>query len=190
MSITILTASDVDAIIKDRSTLDQALASQRAILTAFSNSGSTSEPPAIQIPLRTTVTSEDVTALCMPSRVKALEPSRSATEAEVGEGTGIGVKLVCVPHNSQAGLPATTTLFDSRTGQLKAVVNARNLTALRNACGMSTHLRKSRLLPGLTNHPPLQPRLSSSNLCPPYLPRPFRSSSLALAHKQSTMHMS
>jgi ornithine cyclodeaminase len=150
MSITILTASDVDAIIKDRSTLDQALASQRAILTAFSNrsSDSTSEPPAIQIPLRTTVTSDDVTALCMPSRVKTLERSQGAAEAEEGAGTGIGVKLVCVPHNSQAGLPATTTLFDSRTGQLKAVVNARNLTALRNACGMLL-LRCNSFLDGL-----------------------------------------
>lgn len=134
MSITILTASDIDSIIADRFTLDAALASQRSILTAFSDSdpaAPSDEPRAIQIPLRSTVVSDHVTALCMPSRVKVLEPTAE------GDGTGIGVKLVAVPHDSLAGLPATTTLFDGRTGQLVAVVNSRNLTALRNACGMS-----------------------------------------------------
>jgi ornithine cyclodeaminase/alanine dehydrogenase-like protein (mu-crystallin family) len=133
MSITILTASDIDKLIADPSTLEQAIASQRDILTAFSASTANdkdTQPPAIQIPPRITVTSDDVTALCMPSRVKVLERSE-------GEGTGIGVKLVCVPHSADTGLPATTTLFDGRTGKLRAVVNSRNLTALRNACGES-----------------------------------------------------
>lgn len=138
MSITILTASDVDKLISDPTTVEQAIASQRDILTAFSAPATSDEKdarqPGIQIPPRISVISDGVTALCMPSRVKVLERDDEM-------GTGIGVKMVSVPHHGGAGLPATTTLFDGRTGKLKAVVNARNLTALRNACGESCLLR-------------------------------------------------
>jgi ornithine cyclodeaminase/alanine dehydrogenase-like protein (mu-crystallin family) len=132
MSITILTASDVDELIADPASLEQAIASQREILTEFSAPAAldpkNAQSQAIQIPPRISLASENVTALCMPSRVKILERNHEI-------GTGIGVKVVSVPHEGGAGLPATTTLFDGRTGKLQAVVNARNLTALRNACG-------------------------------------------------------
>ena len=140
MSITILTASDVDKLISDPATVEQAIASQRDILTAFSALATSHDKDAhsqaIQIPPRISVVSDDVTALCMPSRVKVLERNDAM-------GTGIGVKVVSVPHQGGAGLPATTTLFDGRTGQLRAVVNARNLTALRNACGEPCSLPSS-----------------------------------------------
>jgi ornithine cyclodeaminase len=49
---------------------------------------------------------------------------------------GTAVKVVCVPAESDPrGLPGTTLVLDEVTGGVKAVVNARNLTALRNAAG-------------------------------------------------------
>lgn len=179
MSITILTASDIDKLLADPSTLEHAIASQRDILIAFSASTSDkkdAQPQAIQIPPRITVTSDDVTALCMPSRVKVLE--RNDDE----QGTGIGVKLVCVPHSADTGLPATTTLFDARTGRLRAVVNSRNLTALRNACGKS-------LIQTILKHLylyPAQHRHCSSSPSPLFPPPQQLSSSSALARRPHT----
>ncbi|KAJ9097276.1 hypothetical protein QFC21_004945 [Naganishia friedmannii] len=131
MSITVLTAADITTILADPSTLEQALASQRDVLAAFSRSSNAekgNDPPEIQIPHRTTITTEGCTTLCMPSRVRGLE----GQEGE--QGTGIGVKVVSVPRDGDAGLPATTTLFEGKEGKLKAVVNARALTAVRNSC--------------------------------------------------------
>jgi ornithine cyclodeaminase/alanine dehydrogenase-like protein (mu-crystallin family) len=129
-----LTASDIATLLADPATLHEALASQRDVLSAFSRSSNTvteNEPPEIQIPHRTTIATEGCTTLCMPSRVRGLEGS------EENPGTGIGVKVVSVPREGDAGLPATTTLFEGKEGKLRAVVNARALTAVRNACGES-----------------------------------------------------
>jgi ornithine cyclodeaminase/alanine dehydrogenase-like protein (mu-crystallin family) len=60
-------------------------------------------------------------------------PARASAQLQLG---GIGVKVVSVPNGGRdGGLPATTTVFDEVTGRLRAVINARELTALRNACG-------------------------------------------------------
>ncbi|KAG8775072.1 hypothetical protein FRC16_004903 [Serendipita sp. 398] len=49
--------------------------------------------------------------------------------AAAGEGPGLGPRL------RPRGLPATTVVFDEKDGRAKAVVNARELTALRTAMG-------------------------------------------------------
>jgi ornithine cyclodeaminase/alanine dehydrogenase-like protein (mu-crystallin family) len=127
-SVTILTASDVDQILQ---TLDPetALASQREVFTSFSapsTSTSISVPP-IQTPQRHVLTSENATTLFMPARV-----------AQAG---GTACKIVSVPKESgDEGLPASTIVMDENTGKIKALINARKLTALRNACGRLAYL--------------------------------------------------
>lgn len=129
-SILILTSKDISTLLKSPQTIQTALKSQSLVFQAYSNSHSdlssqpTSAPP-IQAPLRTTLTSDSVTSLIMPAR--------ASTQLQLG---GIGVKVVSVPNGGgDGGLPATTTVFDEATGRLRAVINARELTALRNACG-------------------------------------------------------
>ena len=54
---------------------------------------------------------------------------------------GTAMKVVSVPSASapdeikQKGLPASTIVLDEITGEVKALVNASKLTALRNAAG-------------------------------------------------------
>jgi ornithine cyclodeaminase/alanine dehydrogenase-like protein (mu-crystallin family) len=137
--ILILSANDVSSLLRSPSTLALAIESQSKAFVAYSRSqipqaptkGSDNHGPAtIQAPLRTTLTSRQITTLVMPARA----------DAEAGLG-GIGVKMVSVPNDSSDGLPATTTVFDETTGNLRAVINARSLTALRNACGMCTRIK-------------------------------------------------
>jgi len=72
------------------------------------------------------------TALFMPARVS--HPALHGTT----------MKVVCIPRNSgdTRGLPASTILMDEGSGAVRAIVNARSLTALRNAAGslLSTRL--------------------------------------------------
>ena len=132
-SILILTSKDISTLLRSPQTIQKALESQSLVFKAYSrshddssNAISTSAPP-IQAPLRTTLTSAAVTSLIMPAR--------ASTQLQLG---GIGVKVVSVPNEGgEGGLPATTTVFDEVTGKLRAVINARELTALRNACGTS-----------------------------------------------------
>ena len=57
-------------------------------------------------------------------------PSRAA------QAGGTACKIVSVPTSAgDGGLPATTVLMDETSGKVRAVINARRLTALRNACG-------------------------------------------------------
>lgn len=122
-SILVLTGKDVAELLESPLTIQSALESQSRAFKAYSSSNRQS---SIQAPLRTTLTSNDVTTLVMPARA----------DAKQGLG-GIGIKVVSVPNEGNAGLPATTTIFDETTGNLRAVINARALTALRNACGES-----------------------------------------------------
>lgn len=72
-------------------------------------------------PVRSTIASELQTTLFMPARLLL---------------DGTAIKVVSVPSVPMPrGLPATTLVIDDSTGAVKAVVNARNLTALRNAAG-------------------------------------------------------
>ena len=79
----------------------------------------------IQTQHRITLTSPTVTSLFMPSRV---DPSVGAA--------GMTCKIVSVPtQGGTGGLPASTVVMDENTGKVRALVNARKLTALRNAAG-------------------------------------------------------
>ena len=122
--ITIITAADVRTILSD---LDPeiALESQRQAFLALASQStkSSNAVPSVQSPQRTTLDSNHMTSLFMPSRV-----------ADAG---GMACKIVSVPKDGGVGgLPATTLLIDDVSGRVKAVINARRLTALRNACGV------------------------------------------------------
>ncbi|KAJ6510572.1 hypothetical protein C8R45DRAFT_892076 [Mycena sanguinolenta] len=83
-------------------------------------------------PPRITFPTQNHTALFMPARI--VHPTLQGTS----------IKVVCVPTSptDQRGLPASTLVVDEQTGAVKAILNASNLTALRNAAGslLSTNL--------------------------------------------------
>ena len=82
--------------------------------------------PGIVQPHRTTVPTAHHTALFMPSRI-----APSGTTMKV-----VSVPTATAPADVKAhGLPASTIVLDERTGGVRAIVNARLLTALRNAAG-------------------------------------------------------
>lgn len=114
----ILTAADVDAIISSLD-LEAALSGQSQVFEAYSNAAPSDVPP-IQTPQRLSIQSQQATSLFMPARVA---------------GSSTACKIVSIPRNGGAeGLPATTLVIDDE-GKVRGVVNARKLTALRNACG-------------------------------------------------------
>ena len=120
MPLRILSASDVDNII-DSFTLSELQIMMARVFALISTSSSNIDTPA-----RTSIRTTNHTALFMPARIA---PSSSAG--------GTSIKIVCVPQvPDMQGLPATTLVLDESSGAVKAVVNARKLTALRNAAGM------------------------------------------------------
>ncbi|KAL7418890.1 hypothetical protein Q5752_006574 [Cryptotrichosporon argae] len=126
-SLLVLTGADVDAAL---SSLDPetTLASQAAVFKTFSSSHtaaatSSPRPPLLEAPLRTTLTAAGATSLFMPSRI----------------GADVACKIVSVPR-ADVGLPATTVVLDG-VGRVRALVNARKLTAARNAAGSALSVR-------------------------------------------------
>lgn len=75
-------------------------------------------------PLRSSISSDQHTTLFMPARLNQ---------------HGTTVKIVSVPKSSEdsRGLPASTLVLDEETGGVRAIINARSLTALRNAAGVT-----------------------------------------------------
>ena len=73
------------------------------------------------------------TSISMPWHTALFMPARIATDAS----TGTTVKVVSVPSSpgDTRGLPGSTLVLDEDTGAVKAIVNSRSLTALRNAAG-------------------------------------------------------
>jgi ornithine cyclodeaminase/alanine dehydrogenase-like protein (mu-crystallin family) len=82
---------------------------------------------AVAMPHRTGVDMRSHRAFFMPARIA---------------GVGTAIKVVSVPSvpGDTRGLPASTLVLDEDTGAVKALVNARALTALRTAAGMSLFL--------------------------------------------------
>jgi ornithine cyclodeaminase/alanine dehydrogenase-like protein (mu-crystallin family) len=117
--LTVLTASDVDSVLS-KLDLEAALTSQQDVFTAFSSSTAESSDD-MQIPHRSTLVTPSQKTLVMPSRAGEL----------------VGCKFVGVPKEGSGGLPGSTVVIDAKTGKVKGLVNARKLTALRNACGES-----------------------------------------------------
>lgn len=135
MSLLVLSLSDVDAITSTFSPQDLQLLMAKvfALISSEDPCQRVSMPPRIVIPTL------HHTALFMPAHIgnmtltEASDPGISKPGFLLG---GTAVKVVCVPVESDPrGLPGTTLVLDEVTGAVKAVVNARNLTALRNAAG-------------------------------------------------------
>ncbi|KIY49609.1 NAD(P)-binding protein [Fistulina hepatica ATCC 64428] len=93
----------------------------------LSSKSSTQTPSQIstQTPHRTSISTDHHNVLFMPARV--------AHRLLIGTT----IKVVSVPTSSSdsRGLPASTLVLDEDTGAVRAVINARGLTALRNAAG-------------------------------------------------------
>lgn len=117
MSLRVLTGADVRNITSKLSPeLLQLLMEDVFALISSDNANSS------YIPHRASIPTENHTTLFMPARVSSI---------------GTTIKVVSVPSNpdDNRGLPASTLVLDKDTGAVKAIVNARSLTALRNAAG-------------------------------------------------------
>jgi ornithine cyclodeaminase len=75
-------------------------------------------------PQRTTIDMASHRAFFMPARIANM-------------GTAIKVISVPLASGDNRGLPATILVLDENTGATKAIINARTLTSLRTAAGMS-----------------------------------------------------
>ncbi|EJC97959.1 NAD-binding protein [Fomitiporia mediterranea MF3/22] len=80
----------------------------------------------IQLPLRTSITTNKHTTLFMPARIDQF---------------GTTIKTVSVPTTGERGIHATTLVLDQQSGAVKAVINATSLTALRTAAGSALATR-------------------------------------------------
>lgn len=126
MSVRILSSGNVRKITSSFSTQD--LLTQSATIFSLLSSSSKDEGHArdadsISSPHRTSIQTVNHNVLFMPSRVRDM---------------GTAIKVVSVPMTDKArdgGLPASTMVLDEETGAIKALVNARSLTAIRTAGG-------------------------------------------------------
>ena len=128
-SMLILSAGDVEWIVSDFTPRElQLLMAQ--VFHIFSSQRVVDGTPIISMPHRLSFQTLNHTALFMPARIGG-----SPSPAIPGR---TAIKVVCVPQSSDAnGLPATTIVLDETTGAVKAIVNARRLTPLRNAAGQT-----------------------------------------------------
>ena len=131
MSLLVLTAPDVEKLIATFDP-DELVDLMKQVFIALSPpskglSGSDLQTKIYQ-PQRISIPTTNHTALFMSARW---------TDSTVG---GTSIKTVCVPRSrgDSNGLPASTLVLDEETGAVKAIVNARSLTALRNAAGKQT----------------------------------------------------
>ncbi|EKM76362.1 hypothetical protein AGABI1DRAFT_78815 [Agaricus bisporus var. burnettii JB137-S8] len=127
MSLLVLSAGDVRKVASSFSTtfLQELMG---RVFTAFSRRDNSEDAtPSIQAPHRTAIETKSHTTLFMPVRVTSPQDALEGTT----------VKVVSVPRSEGdlQGLPATTLMLNEETGAVEAVINARELTALRNAGG-------------------------------------------------------
>ncbi|KAJ7207979.1 hypothetical protein GGX14DRAFT_499784 [Mycena pura] len=124
MSLLCLSESDVARVTSNFSptALQTLMAHVFSLLCAPGNP----EIPLSYTPHRISVPMQNHLALFMPARI-----------AQHGTLCGTSIKVVSVPASStdHRGLPASTLVLDEETGAAKAIINATNLTALRNAAG-------------------------------------------------------
>lgn len=121
-SILILSAADVDIVSTSFSPQDVQSIMAHVFYTL---SHVTDSKTGIAAPHRTGLDMLSHRALFMPARIADI-------------GTTIKVAAVPSVSGDTRGIPATTLILDENTGAAKAVVNARSLTALRTAAGMSS----------------------------------------------------
>ncbi|KAI0759231.1 NAD-P-binding protein [Trametes elegans] len=120
MSLLVLSAEDVAKVTATFSP-DELVALMANVFSCLSEKHrDIFQPHRIAVPM------EHHTSLFMPSRIAL---------------AGTTMKVVSVPSSDapkeikEKGLPASTIVLDEQLGSVKAVVNARRLTALRNAAG-------------------------------------------------------
>jgi len=146
MTLLVLSSNDVDALSSTFSPDELQLLMARvfARLSHSSNHRTGIKDPGISMPHRINIQMANHTALFMPARLgpseaPAVAASEVATTSTLEPGS-TAIKVVSIPKKSGIhGLPATTLVLDEVTGGVKAIVNARKLTALRNAAGMSLY---------------------------------------------------
>ncbi|KAI0919477.1 hypothetical protein AcV5_001530 [Taiwanofungus camphoratus] len=132
MSLLVLSEADVAQITSEFS--PDELVNLMAQVFFRLSSGSSPGASGIDQPDRLSLSMVHHRSLFMPSRISSI---------------GTAVKVVSVPTSTapsavkRRGLPASTLVLDEQTGSVKAIVNAKHLTALRNAAGS---LLASRLL--------------------------------------------
>ncbi|KAJ2962628.1 hypothetical protein NQZ79_g2207 [Umbelopsis isabellina] len=119
-SLRILTKDQVDQLLEKSS--DSNVTPQVEIINLMADTFSTfsNSPDLVQAPHRTTLQTPNHAVLYMPTRV---------------DGMGTAMKVVGVPKNGKGGLPSTILVMNEATGELRAVVNAAALTAIRTAAG-------------------------------------------------------
>jgi hypothetical protein len=119
-SIRVLSSEVVDAVL-DSLPSDDLVDLMRRVFVALASRNN----EVVDCPPRTTVHSANHATLFMPSRIST------------AGGTGIKVVSVPLSDSNKAGLPATTMVLNEVTGAVDAIVNAKQLTAVRNAAGMT-----------------------------------------------------
>jgi hypothetical protein len=133
MSLLVLSGSDVEQITSKLTPSELQILMARVFRSLSSPIQS---PPTKFTPLRTSIPTMNHTTLFMPARM---------SEKPI---IGTTVKVASVPRNpgDTGGLPASTLVLDEASGAVKAIVNARSLTALRNAAGMHNIISTTGLL--------------------------------------------
>lgn len=119
-SIRILTKDQVDLVLQRSS--DSNVSPEVEVINLMANTFAafSFSPDNVQAPHRTTIQTPKHSVLFMPSRV---------------DGMGTAMKVVSVPKDGKGGLPSTILVMNESTGELRAVVNAAALTAIRTAAG-------------------------------------------------------
>ncbi|KAF8631658.1 hypothetical protein AX17_005060 [Amanita inopinata Kibby_2008] len=125
MSLLVLSAVDVERIVSTFSPSDLQNLMAR-VFSLVSKSGPSEASPAAHTPHRTSIPTKNHSVLFMPARI-----------AQQGGLQGTTIKVVSVPRSpgDTRGLAASTLVLDEDTGAVRAIVNSRSLTALRNAAG-------------------------------------------------------
>jgi ornithine cyclodeaminase len=125
-SLRILTKDQVDLLLQKSNDPNVSPEVEIINLMADTFATFTNTPDLVQAPHRTTLQTPNHAVLYMPTRV---------------DGMGTAMKVVGVPKNGKGGLPSTILVMDEATGELRAVVNAAALTAIRTAAGESSFIR-------------------------------------------------
>jgi len=120
MSTRVLTGSDVQKVVAEFDTKDLVEMTSSLFQLVSSRRG-------ITTPHRLSIDTGGQVSLFMPSWI---------------ESAGIAVKVVSVPKEGTSGIAATTLVIDQKTGQVKGIINARKLTALRTAAGSALATKK------------------------------------------------
>lgn len=136
MSLLVLSATNVDEVITKFRADELVDLMAKVFVTLHASphqdgSSAQNDSSDVCIPHRSTIASTNHRVLFMPARLSNI---------------GTAIKIVSVPTAAapvdvkSRGLPGSTMVIDEHAGAVVAVVNARKLTALRNAASqLSTH---------------------------------------------------